>query len=299
MSTDVKDTIMATLTQRHPVRYDATRVITSHADALAQRAFDRCIDLPSRIPKPRVQGLTFVLDKGMSELYLQDFLEDAGPYIDLVKLGWGTSRLFDAERLRAKIRTLRAHDIRVSPGGTLMELAVVQDCVPAFLQDVAALGFTCVEVSDGTIEMPHAAKLRLIRAALQMGLEVVSEVGKKSPVEDRNLPMGTRIAQAAAELEAGSWKVIVEGRESGNVGVYAGDGTVQEQDVDALVQTIGLDNLIFEAPQKSQQIWFCKQYGNQVNLGNIAPADVIPVETLRTGLRADTLNMFHDIRSAC
>ncbi len=110
---------------------------------------------------------------------------------------------------------------------------------------------------------------------------------------DRNLLMDTRIAQAAAELEAGSWKVIVEGRESGNVGVYAGDGEVQADDVDALVQAIGLDNLIFEAPQKSQQIWFCKQYGNQVNLGNIAPADVIPVETLRTGLRADTLKVFH------
>lgn len=284
---------MATLTQPHQTRFDEDPMITSYADMSALRAFDTCITLPSRMPKPRTQGLTFVLDKGMSELYLQDFLEDTAPYIDLVKLGWGTSRLFDAERLRAKIRLLKDHDIRVSPGGTLMELAVVQDCVPAFLQEVAALGFTCVEVSDGTIEMPHDAKLRLIRMARQAGLDVVSEVGKKSPVEDQNLLMDTRVAQAAAELEAGSWKVIVEGRESGNVGIYAGDGAVQENDVEALVQAIGLDNLIFEAPQKSQQIWFCKQYGSQVNLGNIAPADVIPVETLRTGLRADTLKVFH------
>ena len=284
---------MATQTLQHPTNFDGHYAVSSHADTLAQRAFDNCIALPLRMSKPRTQGLTFVLDKGMSELYLRDYLEDVCPYIDLVKLGWGTSRLFDAERLRAKIRILRDHDIRVSPGGTLMELAVVQACVPAFLREVVALGFTCVEISDGTIQMPHTAKRRLIRTARQAGLEVVSEVGKKSPVEDQNLRMDTRIAQAAAELEAGSWKVIVEGRESGNVGVYAGDGTVQEHDVDALVQAIGLDNLIFEAPQKSQQIWFCKQYGNQVNLGNIAPADVIPVETLRTGLRADTLKIFH------
>lgn len=284
---------MATLTLQHPTRFDEDQVVTVHSGELAQRAFDGCITLPSWMLKPRAQGLTFVLDKGMSELYMQDYLEDAAPYIDLVKLGWGTSRLFSTERLRTKIETLRDYDIRVSPGGTLMELAVVQDCVPAFLQEVVALGFTCVEVSDGTIQMPHDAKLRLIRAARQVGLEVVSEVGKKSPMEDQNLLMSTRIAQAAAELEAGSWKVIVEGRESGNVGVFASDGAVQEDDVEALVQAIGLDNLIFEAPQKSQQIWFCKQYGNQVNLGNIAPADVIPVETLRTGLRADTLKVFH------
>lgn len=249
---------MATLTSQHPTRFDKTHVVTSDVVPLTPRAFDDCIALPPRMPKPRAQGLTFVLDKGMSELYMQDYLEDVAPYIDLVKLGWGTSRLFRAERLRSKIAMLRNYDIRVSPGGTLMELAVVQDCVPQFLREVAALGFTCVEVSDGTIEMLHADKLRLIRAARQAGLEVVSEVGKKSPAEDHNLQMDTRIAQAAAELEAGSWKVIMEGRESGNVGVYAGDGAVQENDVDALVQAIGLDNLIFEAPQKSQQIWFCK-----------------------------------------
>lgn len=177
---------MAALTMQQPMRLDENQVVSSHSGALTQRAFDGCIALPPRMPKLRTQGLTFVLDKGMSELYLQDFLEDVGPYIDLVKLGWGTSGLFDAERLRAKIRILRDHDIRVSPGGTLMELAVVQNCVPDFLQEVVALGFTCVEVSDGTIEMPHGAKLGLIRAVRQVGLEVVSEVGKKSSVEDRN-----------------------------------------------------------------------------------------------------------------
>ncbi len=286
---------MATLLLQNPSRFDNDHVFASHLGVSGQRAFDNCIDLPSRMSKPRTQGLTFVLDKGMSELYLQDFLNDVGPYIDLFKLGWGTSRLFDTERLRTKIRLLRDHGIRVCPGGTLMELAVVQNCAPAFFQEAVALGFTCVEVSDGTIEMRHDDKLRLIRDARQVGLDVVSEVGKKSPVEDQNLHLDTRIAQAAAELEASAWKVIMEGRESGNVGVYAGDGAVQEDDVETLVQTIGLDNLIFEALQKSQQIWFCKHYGSQVNLGNIAPADVIPVETLRTGLRADTLNVFHAI----
>ncbi|ETX08449.1 MAG: hypothetical protein ETSY2_05395, partial [Candidatus Entotheonella gemina] len=184
---------MATLTPQHPTRFDATHVVTSDVESLSQRAFDGCIALPHRMPKPRVQGLTFVLDKGMSELYMQDYLEDVAPYIDLVKLGWGTSRLFRTERLRTKIEILRNYDIRVSPGGTLMELAVVQNCVPGFLREVAALGFTCVEVSDGTIEMSHTDKLHLIRAARQAGLDVVSEVGKKSPVEDRNLQMDARI----------------------------------------------------------------------------------------------------------
>jgi phosphosulfolactate synthase len=278
---------------QHAAGPDKGDVTTWHQDISRQRAFDDCITLPARTAKPREQGLTFVLDQGMNLFQLRDFLADAAPYIDLAKLGWGTSRLFQTTRLRAKIRTLRDHAIRVCPGGTLLELAVVHNCVEAFLHEAASLGFNCVEVSDGTIVMSHTTKLHLIRTAKALGLGVVSEVGKKVPFEDKFLKLETRIFQATAELEAGAWKVIIEGRESGSVGVYNATGEVQTDDVDALVQAIGLPNLVFETPQKAQQIWFCKQFGNQVNVGNIAPTDVIPLETLRTGLRADTLKAMH------
>ena len=269
------------------------QITTPSSRSSSEWMFASCIELPPRPSKPREQGLTFVLDKGMSILSLQDFIADTASFIDLVKFGWGTSRLFDVRRLRDKIQVLRDHDIRVCPGGTLLELAVLHNCVPAFLQEVTVLGFNCIEVSDGTIPMSHDTKLSLIGTAKHLGLSVVSEVGKKSPAEDRNLKLETRLSQALAELDAGAWKVIIEGRESGNVGVYADNGAVQEDQVEVLVKRVGLENLIFEAPQKSQQIWFCRQYGNQVNLANIAPADVIPVETLRYGLRADTLKDYH------
>lgn len=177
------------------------------------------IALPTRATKPRELGLTSVLDKGMGLLQLQDFVIDAGPYVDIIKFGWGTSRLFQAQRLQAKIRLLRQHNIRVCPGGTLLELAVAQNCVLEFLQEIARLGFDCVEISDGTIALAHDHKLHLIQQARQLQLCVVSEVGKKSPREDSELGVEERIAQATAELAAGAWKVIIEGRESGTVGV--------------------------------------------------------------------------------
>lgn len=256
------------------------------------RAYD-FISLPPRTKKPREVGLTSVLDKGMGLLHTRDFLMDAAPYIDLIKFGWGTSRLFKAKRLQEKIHLLRDHDIRVCPGGTLMEVAIAQDCVAEFLREIKHLGFNCVEISDGTIAITQEAKLRLIEQARHARLCVLSEVGKKSPIEDDELDLETRIAYVEAELDAGSWKVIIEGRESGTVGVFDAAGDVQEDDADSIVDAIGLDHLVFEAPQKSQQTWFFKRYSNQVNVGNIAPADVISVETLRNGLRADTLKEHH------
>ncbi len=286
---------MAMLTSQHPTPVDVRHCSAPHASELAPRAFDRCIALPSRVAKPRNQGLTSVLDKGMSELYMQDYLEDAAPYIDLVEFGWGTSRLFSAERLRTKIETLCDYDIRVSPGGTLTELAVVQHCVPDFFRNVVDFGFTGVEVAEGVIEMPLTDKLCLIRMARQMGLEVVSTMRESTPAERQNVQLNRRIAQALAELEAGAWKVRVKRSDGNLAGVEIGDHTTQESDVDALVQAIGLEHLIFAAPQKSQQIKLCKQYGNQVNLGHIAPENVIPVETFRIGLHEDTLRVFHEI----
>ena len=256
------------------------------------RAYD-FISLPVRTKKPREQGLTSVLDKGLGVMQLQDFMADAAPYVDIVKFGWGTSRLFAAERLRAKIHILHDNGIYVCPGGTLLEVAVAQNCAVEFFKEIKQLGFTCVEISDGTVTMSHAAKLELIRQARKHQLCVLSEIGKKSPREDSELGVDERIAQARAELDAGTWKIIIEGRETGTVGVFDAEGDVQSQEVDQIVHAIGLQNLIFEAPQKKQQTWFFKHYGNHVNVGNIPPSEVIPVETLRSGLRADTLKEHH------
>ena len=203
------------------------------------------ISLPVRSKKPREQGLTSVLDKGLGVMQLQDFMADAAPYVDIFKFGWGTSRLFTAERLQAKLNILHDNEIYVCPGGTLMEVAFAQNCATEFFKEIKQLGFTCVEISDGTVAMSHEAKLGLIREARKHHLCVLSEIGKKSPREDSELSVEERIAQARAE------------------------------------------------PQKKQQTWFFKHYGNHVNVGNIAPSEVIPVETLRNGLRADTLREHH------
>ena len=255
-------------------------------------AYD-CISLPIRTKKPREQGLTSVLDKGLGVMQLEDFMADAAPYVDIVKFGWGTSQLFTAERLRDKIRILHDNEVYVCPGGTLMEVAVAQNCVAEFLTEIKQLGFTCVEISDGTVTIPHETKLCLIRQARAHQLCVLSEIGKKCPHEDSELGVDERIAQARAELKAGAWKVIIEGRETGTVGVFDATGDVQSQEVDQIVRAIGLQNLIFEAPQKKQQTWFFQHYGNHVNVGNIPPSEAIPVETLRNGLRADTLKEHH------
>ena len=251
------------------------------------------ISLPVRSKKPREQGLTSVLDKGMGVMQLQDFMADAGLYVDIVKFGWGTSRLFTAERLQAKLHILHDNEINVCPGGTLFEVAVAQNCTTEFFKEIKQLGFSCVEISDGTVAMSHDAKLGLIHEARKHQLCVLSEIGKKSPREDSELGVDERIAQARAEMDAGTWKIIIEGRETGTVGVFDAEGDVQSQEVDQIVDAIGLQNLIFEAPQKKQQTWFFKHYGNHVNVGNIPPSEVIPVETLRSGLRADTLKEHH------
>ena len=211
------------------------------------------IALPVRTKKPREQGLTSVLDKGMGVMQLQDFLADAAPYVDIVKFGWGTSRLFPAERLRAKIGILHDNEIYVCPGGTLLEVAVAQNCATEFFKEIKQLGFSCVEISDGTVAMTQDAKLGLIREARQHQLCVLSEIGKKSPREDSELSVDERIAQARAELDAGAWKIIIEGRETGTVGVFDAEGDVQSQEVDQIVDAIGLQTLIFEAPQKNSR----------------------------------------------
>lgn len=238
--------------------------------------------------KPRNTGLTAVLDKGLGLRAMHDLVELVGPYIDIVKLGWGTSVLYPSQTLLDKIALLRAARIAVCPGGTLLEIAWANARTEAFFAFAEEVGFTTIEVSDGTYTMPRCAKLGLIEHAARLGFRVVSEVGKKNPEEDACLTSAQRVAQVRQEREAGAWKVIVEGRESGTVGIYDARGAVQSDLADDLVAALGVTSLVFEAPQKAQQVWLIRHYGAQVNFGNIPPEEVLSVATLRCGLRSDT-----------
>ena len=243
---------------------------------------------PELTAKPRETGLTSVLDKGLGLHATRDLVALAGSYIDVVKLGWGTSVLYPPQVLADKLALLRQAGIAVCPGGTLLEIAWAQARTEAFFAFALETGFTAIEVSDGTYALPTRAKLALIERAAHLGFRVVSEVGKKLPEADAKLTLAHRIAMVRQELAAGAWKVILEGRESGTVGIYNARGVVQDDVADALVAELGVTSLVFEAPQKSQQIWLLRHYGPQVNFGNVPPEEVLSVATLRCGLRADT-----------
>ena len=251
------------------------------------------IALPSRGAKPRDAGFTMVLDKNLGLSGLQDLLESGAAFIDLVKLGWGTSAVQDEHFIQRKCAMLRQFDVMVCPGGTLTELAWLQGQTAAYLRRAAALGFTCIEVSDGTVPMPEQAKLDLIRQALDAGFRVLSEVGSKLSEEDKRITLDQRVAHIEAELDAGAWKVILEARESGTQGIFDSAGVAQLDMLQALTARIDPARLVFEAPLRSQQTELILTLGNEVNLGNIAPADVVPLETLRLGLRSDTLRFHH------
>jgi len=251
------------------------------------------IALPHRSQKPRTSGITMVLDKNMGINSMKEFLESAGNYVDLVKFGWGTSNIIPPEIVREKIKLLNEHNVLVCPGGTLFEVAYAQNKVDLFLKEAKELGFSSVEISDGIVDIPHDEKLRAIRDAKELGFIVISEVGKKNPITDKRYSLDERINNATKELEAGSYKVIIEARESGSVGVYDNEGEILPEVVEKLVSKLGAENLIFETPLHKQQIWFITNIGNSVNLGNIPPDSCINLETLRRGLRADTLAEYH------
>jgi phosphosulfolactate synthase len=261
-----------------------------------RRAFG-AITLPPRSSKPRAMGLTMVLDKNLGLSALQDLLDSAAGAIDLVKLGWGTSATQDADFVRRKCKLLAAHDVMVCPGGTLCELAWLQGRIGPFLAEAAELGFSCIEVSDGTVTMPRRDKLDLIRRVLDAGLRVTSEVGSKSSEADRRIHLDERVEQIRAELDAGAWKVIIEARESGTQGLFDAGGATRIDLLWQIAERIDVDRLIFEAPHRSQQTDLLLALGNRVNLGNVAPADALGLETLRLGLRSDTLPHFHPSRS--
>jgi len=242
------------------------------------------LDLPPRPAKPRSTGITHVIDKGASLAEVEGVFAAAGDYIDIVKLGWGTS--YVTRNLDAKLALYRDLGVPVVLGGTLLEVAMTQGRFDEWRRWVAALGLTHVEISDGSITLGHEEKLEYIRA-LAPDFTVLSEVGSKDV--DTVIAPYRWVEMIQAELEAGSWKVITEARESGTAGIYRGDGEVRMGLIDEIVHAVEPDRLLFEAPRKAQQVWFIQKFGPNVNLGNITPDDVIPLETLRLGLRADTL----------
>jgi phosphosulfolactate synthase len=215
-------------------------------------------------------------------------LEAAAPYIDVWKFGWGSAYLDTA--LDAKLRLLRRHDVTACPGGTLLEVAALQGRAEACLEWAAACGFTQVEVSDGLGLLGEDAKAALIRRAAAT-FTVVSEVGMKDP--SSVLTPATWVELARADLDAGASAVLTEGRESGMVGLYAADGSVRGEVVDALLDRVGAEHLIFEAPHRHQQAWLIRRIGPDVNLANVAPREAVGLEALRLGLRADTTIAVH------
>jgi phosphosulfolactate synthase len=232
--------------------------------------------------EPRAAGLTHVLDKGLGPRAWEDVLETSGPYIDVVKLGWGTA--YVTPNLRRKLDILR--DKRVVIGGTFFEVVWARGKVDEYKRWLGELGLTHVEISDGAVEIPRQEKLELI-ADLANDFTVMSEVGSKDA--EVNFAPYLWVQWIREELDAGAWKVITEAREGGTAGIFRPTGEMRTGLVDEIAHEIDVHDLIFEAPTKDGQAWFVKQFGPEVNLGNIPPDEVIPLETLRLGLRADTL----------
>ena len=233
---------------------------------------------------PTHDGFTHVLDKGLGPRAWEDVLETAGAFIDIVKLGWGTA--YVTQNLRRKLDVFRAAGKPVVIGGTFLEAVIVQDKVDDYKSWLQELGLQHVEVSDGVIDLPRERKLELI-AELARDFTVLAEVGSKDA--DVVYAPYQWVEWIKEELAAGAWKVITEGREGGTAGIYRPTGEMRTGLVDEIVHEIPVADLVFEAPTKSSQAWFIKHFGSSVNLGNIPPDEVIALETLRLGLRGDTL----------
>ena len=244
-------------------------------------------NLPTRTQKPRESGLTMVMDKGLSIREAENIISASNEYIDFVKLGFGTSAVVSG--VEEKIRTYQKANIKVYLGGTLFEAFVVRNMFSDYLKLLDKYQIDTVEVSDGSMSMKHEEKCSYIKE-LSKNRFVLSEVGAK----DASIVLSSDkwIAMMEKELEAGSKVLIAEARESGNVGIYNSNGTVDTNLIDKLLSKIPQAKILWEAPLKTQQVWFIKQYGANVNLGNIAPNEIIPLETLRLGLRGDTFFNF-------
>lgn len=244
-------------------------------------------NLPEREPKPRNNGMTMVMDKGLSLREVEDFLQSAAAHTDIVKLGWATS--YVTPHLKEKLTLYREAKLPVYFGGTLFEAFIIRGKYDDYKRLLDQYQMEFAEVSDGSITIDHQEKCGYI-ADLGKLVTVISEVGSKD-IDTIYAPYKW-VELMNAELQAGSWKVIAEAREGGNVGVYRGTGEVRQGLVDEILTQIPPEKIIWEAPQKAQQVWFIKLIGTNVNLGNIAPDEVIPLETIRLGLRSDTFDYF-------
>ena len=244
------------------------------------------LGLPRRSEKPRFVGLTHVIDKGVPVAQLESRLAAVEEYVDVWKLGFGTAYLDPT--VEDKVAALGRAGIRACLGGTLLEVAWAQGRAEECLDWAGETGFACVEVSNGTCSMPLEAKRRLITTASR-NFVAISEVGSKDP----SIPVSPSswAEEMAGDLDAGATWVLAEGRESGTVGVYHPDGRVREELAETLVSAIGLRWVVFEAPRAAQQAWLVRRFGPAVNLGNVAPAELLAVESLRLGLRADTFGL--------
>lgn len=249
--------------------------------------------IPERTAKPRSFGLTMVMDKGLSVSEAKNFLEVAGPHVDIVKLGFGTS--FVTPNLREKIEVYKNAGMNVYFGGTLFEAFLIRNQFEDYLAVCKDYDISYMEVSDGSITIPHAEKCGYIEKMTKYGT-ILSEVGSKDAAHI--IPPYKWIELMRAELEAGSTYVIAEAREAGNVGIYRGSGEVREGLVQEILTQIPAEKIIWEAPQKAQQLYFLELVGCNVNLGNIAPNEVIPLEAMRIGLRGDTFRLYLDTEKA-
>lgn len=248
------------------------------------------LSLPKRTSKPRTTGLTHVIDKGLSRVELQSLIETAGSYIDFLKLGWGTA--YVSNGVKAKVAMCRAAGIHACLGGTLFEIAVHQGRLAEYVSWLHRLDIEHVEVSDGALDMPVERKQAIIRTLAQE-FRVIAEVGSKDPT--RAVVAAEWAAEMVGDLEAGASLLIAEARESGTVGLYRADGAVREDVVQAIIDVLPTGRVVFEAPRKEQQAWFIRRLGPNVNLGNVQPHDALALETLRVGLRADTLDLFRPV----
>ncbi len=249
-------------------------------------------EIPDRNAKPRTEGLTMVMDKGLSVEEASHFMSVGSQYVDVVKLGFGTA--YVTPRLEEKLDVYRSYQIPVYFGGTLFEAFLIRDQVDDYLEVCRRYHVTYMEVSDGCINLPHADKCRYISQLSALGT-VFSEVGSKD--ENIVMPPYKWIQLMKAELEAGASYVIAEAREAGNIGIYRGSGEVREGLVQEILTQIPKEKVLWEAPQKDQQLYFIELLGQDVNLGNIAPKEIIALETMRLGLRGDSFHLYLNQRT--
>ncbi len=254
-------------------------------------AWDQTINIPekNRFHKPRQAGVTMVIDKGLGIAATQDLLDLAADYIDYIKLAFGSSVLYNTEVLQEKIALVKSYNVEIYPGGTLFEIAAYQNKLPQFYTQAAKLGFTYIEVSEGTIDLSAQKREESIKASRDHGFGVLSEIGKKDG--SIHLDPNAAIEQILTDLKHGAEKVIIEGRDSGKgVGIYDEDGKVRGELLGVLINGVSdLNTVIFEAPQTSQHNYLLTKIGPNVNLGNVQPQDIITLESTRSGLRGDTL----------